>query len=51
VSASVEEIGEESVAKEKSVILQEENVAVEMLEEEAEKIEAVNYVRSMVPAC
>jgi hypothetical protein len=35
VSTSVEEIGEESVAKEESVILQEDNVAVEMPEEEA----------------
>jgi hypothetical protein len=35
VSASVEKIGEESVDKEESVILHEENVAVEMPEEEA----------------
>jgi hypothetical protein len=42
VSASVEKNGEESVAKEENVILHEESVAVEMSEEEAEKMEAEN---------
>jgi hypothetical protein len=42
VSESVEENGEESVAKEESVILQEKDVAVNMPEEELEKIEATN---------
>jgi hypothetical protein len=46
VSESVEKNGEESVAKEESVILQEENIAVKMPEEELEKIEATNEKRT-----
>jgi hypothetical protein len=44
VSESIEKNGEESVAK--SVILQEEDVAVKMPEEELQKIEATNEKRT-----
>jgi hypothetical protein len=45
VSASVEEIDEVSVAEDKGVILQEEDVAVKMPKEQVEEIELATDVK------